>query len=64
MEDERVVTKEEAKEYANKYQIPFLECSAKNRENIDEIFLEIVREVRKSQNTKNSNQDDKKCFLF
>jgi GTPase SAR1 family protein len=44
---ERVVTKEEGQEFANSLHIPFIETSAKNRENVDEMFMDIVREIRR-----------------
>jgi GTPase KRas protein len=44
---ERVVSCEEAKNFAKDIGIPYLEVSTKLRTNVDESFNEIVREIRK-----------------
>jgi len=44
LEDEqREVTRDEGEELAKKLNIPFLECSAKGRVNIEELFIELIR---------------------
>lgn len=40
--DKRVITSENGKELADKYQIPHFECSAKSGENVNELFYKIV----------------------
>jgi small GTP-binding protein len=45
MESERVVSTQEGKDLAAKYQIGFIESSAKNNLNINEIFYELVRMI-------------------
>jgi len=45
LEQERIVTTAEGKEFAAKLGIPFLEASAKKRLNVDEAFTQLVREV-------------------
>ncbi len=44
---ERQVTTEEGQKLADTYGIPYVETSAKLRTNIDEVFFEVVREIRK-----------------
>ena len=46
---DRVVTTDEGKECAAKYNIPFKECSAKNKINIDESFEEIIHLILKAK---------------
>merc|ERR1712137_569419 len=46
---DRVITPEEGQELAEKFGIPFRECSAKNRVNIDESFEEIIRIILKAK---------------
>jgi len=62
LESERVISTEEAKNYAKELKIPCLEASAKMRKNVDECFYELVREVRKSKKgaTKDSKPQKKK----
>jgi len=47
LESERVVSREEVEALAKSYNIPFIEASAKNRVNVDELFDLTVRECRK-----------------
>jgi len=44
---ERTVTLKQGQELASKWNIPFLETSAKNHHNVDQAFHELVRTVRK-----------------
>eukprot|EP01119_Soliformovum_irregulare_P015780 TRINITY_DN4499_c0_g1_i2.p1 TRINITY_DN4499_c0_g1~~TRINITY_DN4499_c0_g1_i2.p1 ORF type:complete len:734 (-),score=179.05 TRINITY_DN4499_c0_g1_i2:52-2253(-) len=48
-EEHREVTQKEGLSVAYKYKCPFVEVSAKTGENVDMIFQEIVREVRKAR---------------
>ncbi|GAB1221783.1 hypothetical protein ENUP19_0084G0032 [Entamoeba nuttalli] len=45
LENERQVMKEEGIEYADSVKCPFIECSAKTSENINQIFEIITRNV-------------------
>ncbi|CAI2324313.1 unnamed protein product [Caenorhabditis sp. 36 PRJEB53466] len=49
LENERHVARHEAEELAHRLAVPYLECSAKLRRNVDEAFFDIVRLVRKYQ---------------
>ncbi|CAM1294988.1 RRAS2 (predicted) [Pycnogonum litorale] len=49
LEDKRKVSIDEAKCFAEQLKIPYIECSAKLRTNIDQAFYELVRAVRKFQ---------------
>ena len=54
LEEERQVTTIEGENLATKFGCPFYETSAKSRINIEEIFYECVREIRKFQEKLNS----------
>lgn len=45
LERERRVSRQEGIDLANKYNVPLLETSAKQRINVDECFYELVQEV-------------------
>lgn len=49
LEHQRVVLQEEAHDLAGQLKIPYIECSAKLRMNVDQAFHELVRVVRKFQ---------------
>uniref|UniRef100_A0A1I7UK67 Ras family protein n=1 Tax=Caenorhabditis tropicalis TaxID=1561998 RepID=A0A1I7UK67_9PELO len=49
LENERHVARHEAEELAHRLGVPYLECSAKIRKNVDEAFFEIVRTVIRYQ---------------
>ncbi|XP_066141780.1 ras-like protein 2 [Euwallacea fornicatus] len=49
LEQQRVVWQEEAQQLARNLKIPYIECSAKMRMNVDNAFYELVRVVRKFQ---------------
>ncbi len=46
LESERVISFEEAKNYANDKKVGYMECSARKRQNIDECFYELVKSSR------------------
>ncbi|XP_060758319.1 ras-related protein R-Ras [Neoarius graeffei] len=56
LEHQRVVSKEEAMSFAKENRIHYMESSAKNRYNVDEAFLEVVRAIRKFQETESPPQ--------
>ncbi|KAH7704563.1 Ras-related protein R-Ras2 [Aphelenchoides avenae] len=47
--DERQISKAEAEDVAQQLRIPYIECSAKHRLNIDQAFHDLVRLVRRFQ---------------
>ena len=47
LDDQREVTKDEGEELAKTIRCPFFETSAKARINVEECFIECVREIRK-----------------
>ncbi|XP_038221226.1 ras-like protein 2 [Zerene cesonia] len=49
LEHQRVVTLEEAQALSRQLKIPYIECSAKARMNVDQAFHELVRLVRRFQ---------------
>lgn len=49
LKDQRKVSTEEGKQFADELNIPFLEVSAKTQENIDEAFQKLVEEVRRTR---------------
>lgn len=44
--EERKISTEQGQKLANKYHIPFLECSAKDGTNIDEIFYTLGKNIK------------------
>ncbi|KAL0488303.1 Ras-related protein Rap [Acrasis kona] len=55
LESERAVSKEDAMKLAASCgRMPYLEASAKARKNVDEVFYELVREVRKQKKPKDT----------
>lgn len=53
MEEKRVVQKSELEEKAKKLGCKFMETSAKSRQNVDEIFTELVKETIAFRQAKN-----------
>lgn len=68
LESERVISSEEAKNYAKELKIQHLEASAKLRKNVDECFYELVRAVRRAINKKNPDtkppKKNGKCLIL
>ena len=52
MENERKVTTEQGKEFADQYGMQFFETSAKNSTNVNEAFITMTKEVMKNTSKK------------
>ena len=52
MENERKVTVEQGKEFAEQYGMQFFETSAKNSTNVSDAFIAMTKEVMKNSNKK------------
>ena len=44
--DQRAVTLANAQALANEWKVPYVETSAKTRENVDKVFFDLMREIR------------------
>jgi Ras-related protein R-Ras2 len=68
----RQVSVSECEAMAKQLRTPFIECSAKNRMNVDQAFFELVRLVRRFQalerpitnNTKEQKNKGGKCLIL
>lgn len=49
LEQQRVIPRDDAQAFASENRIHYMEASAKNRYNVDESFLELVRIIRRFQ---------------
>ncbi|KAI6225121.1 Ras-like protein 2 [Aphelenchoides fujianensis] len=47
LEAQRQISREEAEGWARSLQVPYVECSAKYRQNVDQIFHDLVRSIRR-----------------
>ncbi|GFG29430.1 hypothetical protein Cfor_02631 [Coptotermes formosanus] len=70
LEHQRLVSQMDAQNLSRQLKIPYIECSAKLRMNVDQAFHELVRIVRKFQLSErpplkaNYNKNKKKCSLL
>jgi GTPase KRas protein len=63
--ERRAISTQEGVELCKAWGVPFRECSAKNRTNIDEVWFDLVREVRKSNPPPSKSKHSKKvCILL
>ncbi len=60
LESKRVVTYEQGKELAKQYNIQFLETSAKDTVNIDELFFNITKVFLERQTSNNVKKEQKR----
>jgi len=65
LEDERVVGKDQGQNLARNFQCSFLETSAKNKVNVNQIFYELVRLINKKDPEQGKTKKTKKscCIL-
>jgi len=47
LNDQRVITTDQGEDLARKFQCAFLEASAKTRQNVDQIFHDLIRQINK-----------------
>jgi len=60
LDSERAVSTKEGQELAASFGCPFMETSAKARIRVEDAFYELVREIRKSQQSKTTGRPAKK----
>ena len=56
LEDDRVVSRVTGQDLARKWKCTFLETSAKNQLNVNEIFFDLVRQINRVSNKQNIRQ--------
>lgn len=70
LQEERQVTSQEGQDLASRWRIPFFESSARLRTNIEEVFIQLIREIRKESlpkggvRTSFKDKRNKKCLLL
>jgi GTPase SAR1 family protein len=68
LEKERQVSTSEGVAVAKEFGCPFLECSAKTRMNIEEVFFELVREIQRErgpiEKKSKGKSSNKSCSLL
>jgi Ras-related protein Rap-1A/Ras-related protein Rap-1B len=67
LNDQRVITTEQGKELARKWNdCVFLESSAKTKVNVEQIFFELIRQINKLNPTPNKKEKERKkgCTLL
>jgi GTPase SAR1 family protein len=55
LEEQREVSEEEAKDFAKQYNIPYMECSAKSGQSIEEAFYTLGKMMKDHNERKTSN---------
>jgi small GTP-binding protein len=61
--DDRMVTKKEGQEFAKQHGLLFMETSAKKRENIDEVFRDVIARQFHLDDTKGPSVNKKKGYF-
>jgi GTPase SAR1 family protein len=61
--DQRMVTTEEGEYLAKQHNVSFLEVSAKNNINVDQCFLDLLKEVAKKKPVENKTHKKKHCII-
>lgn len=51
LEERRMVSQEQASQQANQWRVPYVETSAKTKQNVVEIFMELMKEIKKRRTT-------------
>jgi len=60
--EKRQVSQEQAQTLATEWNVPYVETSAKTRENVDKVYFDLLREIRNRKNSngrKETNTSDK-----
>ena len=58
--DRRAVTLANARAQAEEWKVPYVETSAKTRENVDKVFFDLMREIRaRKMDTDGNNKKEK-----
>ncbi|KAI6211659.1 (pine wood nematode) hypothetical protein [Aphelenchoides besseyi] len=60
----RAVSNDAIQSLATALNMPFIETSAKTRQRVDEIFYEVVRQIRKDEPPESQTKEKKKCVLM
>ena len=60
LEEQRVVPKQEAQQLSSKWKCSYMEASAKKSTNIQESFLDLIRQINKKEITTGTKKDNKK----
>ncbi len=65
LEDDRVVSKQDGQSLANVWGgCTMMECSARKKINVDEVFYDLVRQINKAMPEKVMNEWNRKCKLI
>lgn len=64
LETERVVSKLQGQELANLFECPFIEVSALNRTNIDEIFFNVIHQIQQNPPNPPPIREERRCVLL
>ncbi|XP_028405038.1 ras-like protein rasD [Dendronephthya gigantea] len=60
LKHERIVSRHEANDFASEHECLFMESSALNNINVEQVFHEVVRQMRKCRNNKKKDKKGKK----
>jgi small GTP-binding protein len=60
LEEQRVVSKNESQELSSKWKCSYMEASAKTSTNIQELFLDLIRQINKREGPSTKKGDKKK----
>jgi len=64
LSDQRKVSTEQGKEFADQHKCPYFETSAKTRQNVEEAFAEVVREIRRFKPDETKKKLPFRCTLL
>ena len=63
LEEQRLVTKKESQELASKWKCSHMETSAKTSKNVQELFLDLIRQINKRE-APEKQEKKKGCIVF